>query len=116
MTARVRWGPGADASHSPQASFRGGARGPPAASSIPAREWAGEKSDGDLKPVVEGLVGALLEQGGHARPNKGWAGARPIPLAAGLLQRGGGGAAGDQFHSGARMWNCLHDSLRDAAA
>ena len=41
---------------------------------------------------------------------------RRIPLAAGLLQRGSGRTAGDQFHSGARMWNCLHDSLRDAAA
>ena len=35
-----------------------------------APEWAGEKSDGDLKPVVDGLVGALLK---HLTAHKGHA-------------------------------------------
>ncbi|HMR14788.1 MAG TPA: class I tRNA ligase family protein, partial [Arachnia sp.] len=43
-----------------------------------APEWAGEKSDGDLKPVVDGLVGALLEQRANARANKDWAAADAI--------------------------------------
>ena len=43
-----------------------------------APEWADEKSDGDLKPVVDGLVGALLEQRAIARANKDWAAADAI--------------------------------------
>lgn len=37
-----------------------------------APQWAGENTDGDLKPVVDGLVGALLEQRAAARAAKDW--------------------------------------------
>ncbi|MFT3888822.1 MAG: cysteine--tRNA ligase [Arachnia sp.] len=43
-----------------------------------APEWADSGSDDDLRPVVDGLVGALLEQRTHARAAKDWAAADAI--------------------------------------
>ena len=43
-----------------------------------APEWAGKGSDGDLTPVVDGLVAALLKQRAQARANKDWATADSI--------------------------------------
>lgn len=44
-----------------------------------AEEWTGsESSSGDLKPVVDGLVGVLLEQRATARAAKDWAAADAI--------------------------------------
>ncbi|HMS38110.1 MAG TPA: class I tRNA ligase family protein, partial [Arachnia sp.] len=43
-----------------------------------APEWANENADGDLRPVVDGLVGALLAQRANARANKDWAAADAI--------------------------------------
>ena len=43
-----------------------------------APEWAGSGSDDDLRPVVDGLVGALLEQRSAARAAKDWAAADAI--------------------------------------
>ncbi len=43
-----------------------------------APEWESENADGDLRPVVDGLVGALLEQRANARANKDWAAADAI--------------------------------------
>ncbi|MEZ5086644.1 MAG: cysteine--tRNA ligase [Tessaracoccus sp.] len=43
-----------------------------------APEWAGSGSDDDLRPVVDGLVGALLEQRASARAAKDWAAADAI--------------------------------------
>ena len=43
-----------------------------------ADEWANQSSDGDLTPVVDGLVAALLEQRAQARATKDWAAADAI--------------------------------------
>ncbi|MDF1489307.1 cysteine--tRNA ligase [Tessaracoccus caeni] len=43
-----------------------------------APEWADSGSDDDLRPVVDGLVGALLEQRANARAAKDWAAADAI--------------------------------------
>ncbi|MDO5678399.1 MAG: cysteine--tRNA ligase [Propionibacteriaceae bacterium] len=43
-----------------------------------APEWSGQGSDGDLTPVVDGLVAALLEQRAKARAEKDWAAADAI--------------------------------------
>ncbi|MBK7819913.1 MAG: cysteine--tRNA ligase [Tessaracoccus sp.] len=43
-----------------------------------APEWASSSSDDDLRPVVDGLVGALLEQRAAARAAKDWAAADTI--------------------------------------
>ncbi|GAA4889956.1 cysteine--tRNA ligase [Tessaracoccus lubricantis] len=43
-----------------------------------ADEWASQGSDADLTPVVDGLVGALLEQRAKARADKDWATADSI--------------------------------------
>jgi cysteinyl-tRNA synthetase len=37
-----------------------------------APEWAGDAGADDLTPVVDGLVGALLEQRAQARARKDW--------------------------------------------
>ena len=37
-----------------------------------APEWADASAGDDLKPVVDGLVGALLEQRAQARARKDW--------------------------------------------
>ena len=43
-----------------------------------APEWSSQSSDSDLTPVVDGLVGALLEQRTAARAAKDWAAADAI--------------------------------------
>jgi cysteinyl-tRNA synthetase len=43
-----------------------------------APEWAGESATDDLRPVVDGLVAALLEQRTQARARKDWPAADAI--------------------------------------